>query len=283
MNSSDPQVKPVVPARYPAPGWWSTWAGLWGMTWRSVWSTRRWPVLTLLIFASPVLAWLALRFVDVDLPAAEDPSAVADPRVEWLQWVTSVHFGLVIPLWCLIAFGSFIRDEVQSGTIGFMLTRPLTRPRFLLVRWLCTLTAVQVPLALNTILLGVSGLLLGISDAFTLTVLLLGAQWFVVPAYGAIAAFLGLLTRKYLLLGLVYGFVVEVGIGQIPTNINTLSVARHFRTLLEQFDGMTQAVAWSAGDLWRTVGLLMVLTLVYLGAATMLFSIREYNQSEETR
>ena len=77
----------------------------------------------------------------------------------------------------------------------------------------------QVPLALNTILLGATAVLLRIPNAFLLTVLLLGAQLLVVPAYGAIATFVGLLTRKYLLLGLVYGFVVEVGIGQTrPTS-----------------------------------------------------------------
>jgi ABC-2 type transport system permease protein len=271
MNGTDTHTTATRLARRPLPGWRAAWFGLWGMTWRSVWATRRWPVLALLILASPILAWLSLQTGELD------------PRPDWLGWITRVHFGLVIPLWCLIAFGSFVRDEVQAGTMGFLLTRPLTRPRFLLVRWLCTLLAVQVPLALNTILLGATALLLRIPDAFLLTALLLGAQLVVVPAYGAIAAFLGLLTRKYLLLGLVYGFVVEIGIGQIPTNINTLSVARHFRTLLEQFDQIGQALVWSAGDLWQSVGLLLLLTLIYLAAGTLLFNFREYSQSEENK
>jgi ABC-type transport system involved in multi-copper enzyme maturation permease subunit len=271
MSATDPGIASTASNRSPLPGWRSTWAGLWGMTWRSVWSIPRWPVLGLLIFVSPVLAFLSLQTGELD------------PRPDWLEWVTRVHFGLVIPLWCLIAFGSFVRDEVQAGTIGFLLTRPLTRPRFLLVRWLCTLAAVQVPLALNTILLGATAVLLQIPKAFLLTVLLLGAQLLVVPAYGAIATFVGLLTRKYLLLGLVYGFVVEIGIGQIPTNINTLSVARHFRTLLELSDQITRSVAWSARDLGQSAGMLLLLALVYLAAGTLWFNFREYSQSEENK
>jgi hypothetical protein len=258
-------------SRLPLPGWMATWSGLWGLTWRSVWSTRRWPTLALLIFGNPALAWLALRG-----PESADLS-------EWLQWVARVHFGLVVPLWCLIAFGSLVRDEVQAGTIGFLLTRPLTRARFFVVRWLCTLLTVQAPLALNTVLLGVVALAMGIPEASLLTFLLLGAQFAMVPAYGAIAAFLGLLTRKYLLLGLVYGFVVEIGIGQIPTNINTLSVARHFQTLLAQFELIAQQTEWSAGRLLTSIGALLVLTLCYAGAAALLFHLREYSQSEENR
>lgn len=271
MSATNSDLSSTVPQRRPLPGWRLAWVGLWGMTWRSVWSTRRWPALGLLILASPVLALLALQTGEFDV------------RPAWLTWITRVHFGLVIPLWCLIAFGSFMRDEVQAGTIGFLLTRPITRSRFLLIRWLCTLAAVQVPLALNTILLGATAVLLRIPNAFLLTLMLLGAQWLVVPAYGAIATFLGLLTRKYLLLGLVYGFVVEIGIGQIPTNINTLSVARHFRTLLDQSDLIARSMDWSARGLGQSAGMLLVLTLVYLALGTLWFNFREYSQSEENK
>lgn len=255
----------------PLPGWLTAWSGLWAMNWRTVWSTRRWPMLGLVVVGGPLLAWLALRNVEVDL------------REEWLTWVATFHFGLVVPLWCLIAFGSLVRDEVQAGTIGFLLTRPLTRTRFLALRWLAVLATVQAPLGLNTILLGAAGLALGVPGAMVLTPLLLGALLLVVPAYGAIAACLGLLTRKYLLLGLVYGFVVEVGIGQIPTNINTLSVARHFRTLLAQSESIEQHAGWSAGQLLGSIGGLLLLTLVYLGASLLLFNVREYSQSEENK
>ena len=255
----------------PLPGWLAAWSGLWALNWRSVWSSRRWPVLALLVLGGPGLAWLALRNVEIDL------------REEWLTWVATFHFGLVVPLWCLIAFGSLVRDEVQAGTIGFLLTRPLTRTRFFALRWLAVLVTVQAPLALNTILLGVVALALGIPGAMLLTSLLLVALLLVVPAYGAIAACLGLLTRKYLLLGLVYGFVVEVGIGQIPTNINTLSVARHFRTLLAQSELIEQHAGWSAGQLCGSLGGLLLLTLVYLGASLLLFNVREYSQSEENK
>lgn len=250
-----------------SPGWGATWAGLWGLTWRSTWPLRRWPMLALGVLLAPLLAWLALPWGE---------------REPFIGWVLGVHFGLLIPLWCLIAFGSFVRDEVQAGTIGFLLTRPMTRVRFFLLRWFCTLMTVQGALAANTLLLGVAGLILDVPGVLRLTGLLLAAQLVVVPAYGAVAALLGVLTRKYLLLGLVYGFVVEVGIGQIPTNINTLSVARHFRNLLDQFELIELAAGWSGGAMAAAAGWLLLLTLVYLIAAATVFHAREFRAGEES-
>jgi ABC-2 type transport system permease protein len=270
MNTSHPP-HPAPPASTPTlhrdlPGWAATVSGLWGLSWRSAWSWRRWPVLLLLVVANPVLAWLAL------------PVGRTEP---FLHWVTNLYIGLMVPLWCLIAFGSLIRDELQAGTLGFLLTRPQTRIRLFLGRWLCTLGLVLVPLALNTLLLGVVGVLLEFPAASRFALSLLGIQLLLVPAYGAVASFLGLLTRRYLLLGLVYGFVVEIGIGQIPTNINTLSVARHFRTLFAQSDLVQQQLGWAPEGFWISIAALVMITAVYTCLSSILFSMHEYSQSEE--
>jgi len=42
----------------------------------------------------------------------------------------------------------------------------------------------------------------------------------------------GQITKRYLALAVVYGFIVEMGIGAIPTNVNNFSLVRHLKTLL---------------------------------------------------
>jgi hypothetical protein len=239
------------------------------MTWRSVWSTRRWPVLGLLILASPVLALLALQTGEVRCALA---LADLDHRV---------HFGLVIPLWCLIAFGSFIRDEVQAGTIGFLLTRPLTRSAIPADALALHAAAVQVPLALNTILLGATAVLLRIPNAFTAHR----------AAVGRAVIGGSRLWRDRDLSGIAHAEVsaARPGVWVCGRNWHRPDPDQHqhavggpaFSDLLEQFELIEQHAGWSAGQLCGSLGGLLLLTLVYLGASLLLFNVREYSQSEE--
>ena len=41
-----------------------------------------------------------------------------------------------------------------------------------------------------------------------------------------------MLTKRPMAVAIVYGLIVEIGIGSIPTNINALSLMRHLKALL---------------------------------------------------
>src|SRR6185436_12447708 len=92
------------------------------------------------------------------------------------------------------------------------------------------------------------------THAFSLLPLFLGAQFLAVLAWSALGTMLGLLTKRYMAWALLYGFIVEMGIGRIPTNINTLSLIRHLKSLLSLnpalqaiYDWPSRSVAFSVG------------------------------------
>jgi hypothetical protein len=109
----------------------------------------------------------------------------------------------------------------------------------------------------------------------------LKVQFPAIMAYGAISSLLGLATKKYLVLGLVYGFVVEFGIGQIPTNINTLAMTNHLKSLMARYQPLADHLGYEPGRMLTALAALVVTTGVFLIFSSVLFTFREYNHSDE--
>lgn len=236
-------------------------SGLWILAWRPMLTWRRLPLLGSLLLINPLVAWLSL-------PVASGKA--------FLGWTLHLHLDLLLPLFCLVAFGGMVRDEMQEGTLGFLVTRPITRSRLFLGKFICQAGLVQGVVAVNSALLVLAGMARGIPEALRLAGWLLGVGVLGVFAFGALGAVFGLLTRRYVVLGLVYGFVVEVGVGHIPSNINVLSLMHHVHTLLAQVPAVQSQFNWSAEQpvlavVWMVLGCLLALT-----AGAVLFTVREY-------
>ncbi len=92
---------------------------------------------------------------------------------------------------------------------------------------------------------------------------------------------LGQITTRYMAVALVYGAVVEMGIGRIPTNINTLSLLRHIETLLSRNGTLEGVFNWEAGGTWTAITALALAPVVFAGVAALLFSIIEYHAAAE--
>ena len=82
-------------------------------------------------------------------------------------------------------------------------------------------------------------------------------------------------------MALVYGLIVELGIGDIPTNINTLSVMRHLRTLLSHNSALQSLYEWSGTGLLVPVAALLLASLLFVALASLLFTFREYHPATE--
>ncbi len=82
-------------------------------------------------------------------------------------------------------------------------------------------------------------------------------------------------------LALVYGSVVEMGIGRIPTNINTLSLMRHLKTLLGHNPALQNIYNWSAVGVAGPICALLLATLFFLTLALLMFTYKEYHPTIE--
>ena len=248
------------------PNWLGAFRGIWLVTWRSNLTWRNLPRHLISILALPLLTFFTV-----------------DPGVEgaYLQWTINFYLLLLVPLYCLFTFGAMIRDELQADTMGFLITRPLTRAQLCLIKYLCHAIWLQILVGLNGLLLIGVGYLLRIPIISSLALLLLATQFLAVLAYGALSSLFGLIHQRYMVLGIIYGFVVELGIGRIPTNINSLSLSHHIQTILANNSTLEEMYKWSAKGTGFSVAMLVLATLFFLSCSATLFTFREYHHSEE--
>jgi len=142
------------------------------------------------------------------------------------HWLIDFYFFVILPLNCVRACGALIRDELQADTLGFLTTRPVSRARLLVVKYLSQTAWVQILMLVETLLLFAAGHLRHIPALDSLLPLFFGRAISGRAGLERAGAFLGQVTKRYMALAMVYGFIVEMGIGRIPTNINTLSLMR---------------------------------------------------------
>jgi len=197
------------------------------------------------------------------------------------HWLIDFYFFVILPLNCVRACGGLIRDELQPDTLGFLTTRPLTRARLLLVKFIAQTGWVQILMLLETLLLFAVGAIRQIPNLGVLLPLFLAAQFLAVFAWSALGIFLGQATKRYMAAALLYGLVIEVGIGRIPTNINNLSLTRHFKALLGHNSALEAIYDWSLRSVPYCVGPLVLACGIFLALAALLFTFREYHHTAE--
>ena len=192
-----------------------------------------------------------------------------------------LYFFLLLPLGCVRGCGALIRDELQADTLGFLTTRPVSRAQLLAAKYLSQTAWLQIVFLLETALFFAAGWLRHLPGLGALLPLFLAAQVLAVFAWSALGTFLGLAARRYTAMALLYGLIVEMGIGRIPTNINTLSLMRHLKTLLAHNPALQDIYEWAGAGVPLSVGALLLATGVFLGLAMVLFTFVEYHHSAE--
>jgi hypothetical protein len=212
---------------------------------------------------------------------------VSEVEVPWSRtepfyhWLMDFYFFIILPLTCVRGCGPLIRDELQADTLGFLITRPVGRARLLIAKYATQVAWLEIILLLETHLLFAAGAARQVDSLGALLPLVLGVQILVVPAWSALGLLLGQLTARYMAMALLYGAIVEMGIGRIPTNINTLSIIRHLQTLLTHNHGLQGIYAWPSGGTATAIGALLVAPVLFLSIAALLFSLVEYHHAAE--
>jgi len=253
-----PSVKPNFPGIL---------AGIWMLTYKSQLTWKKVYGVLSNILGLPILSYFAF--------------SLRSESNSFYMFTVDFYMLLVLPILCLTAFGGMVRDDLQEDTVCFLLTRPMKRWQFFLSKYLSHVLWTQITCALTLVAFAVSGTLRGVDNVPQLITTLLIVQVPAVIAYGAISSFMGLLTKKYLVLGLIYGFVVEFGIAQIPTNVNTLAMTNHLKSLMARYQPLADHLSVEAGSLFIAGIALVTTTLFFLVLSSVMFTMREYNHSDE--
>ncbi|MGA2748391.1 MAG: ABC transporter permease [Verrucomicrobiota bacterium] len=197
------------------------------------------------------------------------------------HWLVDFYLLIILPLACVRGCGPLVRDELQADTLGFLITRPVSRARLLIAMYLSQVAWLEILLLVELLLLFAAGAARGIPALGALLPLLMAVQFLSIPAWSALGLLLGQITTRYMATALIYGAVVEMGIGRIPTNINTLSLMRHIKTLLSQNATLQGIFDWQTGGTITALCALVLAPLIFLSVAALLFSFIEYHHAAE--
>jgi hypothetical protein len=111
--------------------------------------------------------------------------------------------------------------------------------------------------------------------------LLLLAQVTAVIVFSAFGLLCGTLTSRYVIVGLVYAGIVEVGLGNVPTQISQISLLRQvlgiLRPILSDDAGaLARAAHIAALGTPGIVALLLGVSAVLVALTALIFTVREF-------
>ncbi|GIE86733.1 ABC transporter permease [Actinoplanes regularis] len=157
--------------------------------------------------------------------------------LDYSHWGKSVieglGFAVVLPVIALIVGTGVLGSEVDDGTLVHILTKPLPRREIILPKFAVAVTATAVTTALP---LYVVGLLAG---SASLGAALAAAAVIGSFAYTALFLLLSLLSRRPVLLGLVYILIWEGLLGRWVSGTRVLSIEQYVITLADKLEPTT--------------------------------------------
>lgn len=202
----------------------------------------------------------------------------------YLNWTVDFYLTFVVPITAFINAAGAIRDDLKSSSVDYVMTRPVPRVAFLGFKYVAHVIGTQLEFLLGTALLLGLGVALKVPGSLAALPLFVTAQVLVIFAASALGFLAGVVTSRYVIVGLSYGGIVETGIGQIPTQINRLSITHQVRDLLHatppfapQADGLGSPLS-----LPGLIVLLLGYTLIALMIAGVIFRFREFGGSNES-
>lgn len=253
-----------------------------GRAWGGVWR------LTLARFLTPG-HWLAVAgaLMALGLISFGFLAAGNGPPL-YLGWAIGFYFTFLVPVMSFLTAAGAMRDEMRPGTIDYVLTRPVPRPAFVIFKYWAHQAGTQADFLLAFgVVLG-AGLIRHAPGLVAAAPLLLLAQVLQVAAFSALGFLCGALTSRYVVIGLTYGAIVEAGVGQIPTELNRLSMTHLVKAMLQPLVAHAHSKftfgieALSPAGILTPIGLLLAFSAVMLALAAVVFTRRELTGPTET-
>ena len=229
------------------------------ITARGLFGRRR----VLLLLPLPVLlVGLALICRAYDVPAS--------------QWGQAVVVGLglvvVLPVTSLIVGTGVLGSEVDDGTIIHILTKPLPRREIVLAK---LLVAAGVSAVASAVPLYIAGVL---ADGSRFGLALAAAAAVGAVAYSALFLLLSLLTRRPVLLGLVYILVWEGLLGRFVAGTRVLSIEQYVITIADKI----APTAILESRVSSTVSIVMTVIFVLGCTLAAVDRLRSFSMAGET-
>lgn len=250
---------------------------------RNMFRSRR-VILTAVLGIVPVLLAGALLLIPYMTGTEIDPATL------FLQMGLLMHAYILLPLVAALVGSGAVADEVEEGTLPYIITRPVPKWRFAVSKVIAGALVSSMILTVSlwmtyAVMNGPSGNLvsgLGLLMRVTL-VLLIGSL-----AYVSLFGFLGAAVRRPVLYGLIFAFGWEKIVGHLPMRLKYLTVVKYLNDLypgysggrsgLEEILDETLRQLLQRGGTSTSISLLALLLIAFFctGLITLLLYLKEY-------
>lgn len=229
------------------------------------------------------LVTLALSWLPLLLTGALAIARVSSFDILLFQQLMVLLFlQIVLVFVTLVSATALIREEIDDGTLPFLLTRPVSKPTVALSKYAGYLVAALVFLLPPVVVAyAVTEAYAGAGLGADLDVLggFLAATALGVLAYGALFYFLSVALRKPLMVGLLIGFLWESIAGLLPGNVPKLSLIYYLKSVLRGLVSVGPLSGFSRDvSAPLAAAILVAFSGVMLVLATFLFQGMEFRQ-----
>lgn len=253
------QPLPISPAIV-APNVWHAFGGVWRLTVRRLLAPAQ------LLTVAGLLVLLAVP----SLALGKDGDAKF-----YFDWTARFYLTFLVPILSFLTGAGAMRDEMKPVSTDYILTRPVRRPFFLSCKFLSHLACAQVGYLLALGVLVAVGMFRQIPLILPALPWLLLGQVVAITAFTAFGFFCAVLSSRYLVIGLVYAGIVEVAIGNIPTQLNRLSMTHQVKMLLHPMLVLVHPELKAQQPVLTCIVVLAAFAVVMLALAAAVFSLLE--------
>jgi ABC-2 type transport system permease protein len=259
---------PAFPAPRVRPNAMHAFGGIWRFAARRFFTPGYWVM----------LAGMLVLLVIFSIPAAPNHAAAARGLI---PWAGGFYICFLLPVFAFISAANAIRDDFGAGTVDYIFTRPVRRSAFVVFRYVAQMVCTQIDFLFALFTIIGLGLYHGVPGLWAAVPTLLLAQVMAVILFSAFGFLAGSLTSRYIIVGLAYAGIVEVGLGNVPTQINQVSLVRQVLGLLRPILGenngaLTRAATTATMDTPGILVLLFVISTVLVALSALLFATREF-------
>ncbi len=184
-----------------------------------------------------------------------------------------------LPIYCLVKGGESLRNEIKEGTIEFLWTRPVGKPTLFLGFYFSSLVSVLAFTTLCLAALVAAGYWLGeIESLSQVTAYSVGCV-IIGLSFTALSLSLSSLSSKFIVLGIVYYFLVEKLLSQLPTSVRSASIVANLRPHLLSLSENAGELAFS--NTLQSIVHVTAITAVALAIGCAAFTLKSYSLGED--
>ncbi|HEX3729818.1 MAG TPA: hypothetical protein VHV47_08440 [Opitutaceae bacterium] len=151
---------------------------------------------------------------------------------QFLAFNVEFYFAFLVPLLAFIGGGGAWRDELKPEAADYFLLRGVPRGLYLALRYGAHLLCAEADFIPALALLAIIAATCHVPGVAAALPAMAAAQVLAVAGFSAFGFFCAALTARWVVLGLIYGVVIEFGVSHVPLAISRIAMSRQVRTLL---------------------------------------------------